>query len=133
MKNLDEFCINTIRMLSVDMVQEANSGHPGMPMGAAPMAYVLWKRFLRHNPNNPKWPDRDRITLAEEIGLNFTEDVCKHFEVHGWHKYVGREGEIIGIDHFGASAPGKRLLQEFGFTSENILNRVRDLSAREKS
>ena len=68
MKNLDELCINTIRMLSVDMVQEANSGHPGLPMGAAPMAYGLWTRFLRHNPNNPKWPNRDRFVLSAGHG-----------------------------------------------------------------
>ncbi len=68
MKNLDELCINAIRMLSVDMVQQANSGHPGMPMGAAPMAYVLWTQFLRHNPNNPKWPDRDRFVLSAGHG-----------------------------------------------------------------
>ena len=46
----DDLCVNTIRMLAVDAVQKANSGHPGMPMGAAPMAYVLWTRFLKHNP-----------------------------------------------------------------------------------
>ncbi len=68
MKNLDELCINTIRMLSVDMVQQANSGHPGMPMGAAPMAYVLWTQFLRHNPNHPQWPDRDRFVLSAGHG-----------------------------------------------------------------
>jgi len=66
--NLDELCINTIRMLSVDMVQKANSGHPGMPMGAAPMAYVLWTQFLRHSPKNPKWPDRDRFILSAGHG-----------------------------------------------------------------
>ena len=65
--NLEELCINTIRMLSVDMVQKANSGHPGMPMGAAPMAYVLWK-FLKHNPTNPLWPDRDRFVLSAGHG-----------------------------------------------------------------
>jgi len=68
MKELDEICINAIRMLSVDMVQQANSGHPGMPMGAAPMAYVLWTKFLRHNPNNPKWPARDRFVLSAGHG-----------------------------------------------------------------
>jgi transketolase len=68
MKNLDELCINTIRMLSVDMVQQANSGHPGMPMGAAPMAYALWTQFLRHNPNHPGWPDRDRFVLSAGHG-----------------------------------------------------------------
>jgi transketolase len=68
MKKIDELCINTIRMLSVDMVQEANSGHPGMPMGAAPMAYVLWTRFLKHHPRNPSWPDRDRFVLSAGHG-----------------------------------------------------------------
>jgi len=65
---LDELCVNTIRMLSVDGVRKANSGHPGMPMGAAAMAYVLWTRFLRHNPRNPKWPDRDRFVLSAGHG-----------------------------------------------------------------
>ena len=62
--NLDELCINTIRFLAVDTVQRANSGHPGTPMGAAPMAYVLWDRFLKHNPSDPDWPDRDRFILS---------------------------------------------------------------------
>jgi len=66
--NVDDLCINTVRMLSVDMVQEANSGHPGMPMGAAPMAYVLWTRFLKHNPRNPSWADRDRFLLSAGHG-----------------------------------------------------------------
>ena len=61
---LDELCINTIRALSMDAVQQANSGHPGTPMGAAAMAYTLWTRFLRHNPANPDWPDRDRFVLS---------------------------------------------------------------------
>ena len=61
---LDQLCINTMRFLAVDMVQQANSGHPGTPMGAAPMAYVLWDRFLKHNPNDPQWPDRDRFILS---------------------------------------------------------------------
>jgi transketolase len=65
---LDQLCINTIRMLSVDAVQTANSGHPGMPMGAAAMAYVLWTRFLRHNPKDPTWPNRDRFVLSADHG-----------------------------------------------------------------
>jgi transketolase len=62
--SLDQLCVNTIRMLSVDGVQAANSGHPGLPMGAAPMAYALWRRHLKHNPRDPKWPDRDRFVLS---------------------------------------------------------------------
>jgi len=69
MKNeLDTLCINTIRMLSADAVQQANSGHPGMPMGAAAMAYILWTRFLRHNPKNPRWSNRDRFVLSAGHG-----------------------------------------------------------------
>ena len=61
---LDEFCVNTLRFLAVDAVQRANNGHPGTPMGAAPMAYTLWDRFLKHNPQDPSWPDRDRFILS---------------------------------------------------------------------
>ena len=64
----DLLAINTIRMLSAEAVQQANSGHPGLPMGAAPMAYVLWTRFLKHNPVNPKWFDRDRFVLSAGHG-----------------------------------------------------------------
>ena len=65
---LDLQCINTLRFLSVDMVQQANSGHPGLPLGAAPMAYVLWTRHLKHHPANPDWPDRDRFVLSAGHG-----------------------------------------------------------------
>jgi transketolase len=65
---LDELCINTMRFLSVDAVQKAKSGHPGMPLGAAPMAYVLWTRLLKHNPRNPSWFDRDRFVLSAGHG-----------------------------------------------------------------
>ncbi len=61
---LDQLAIDTIRTLSIDAVQKANSGHPGAPMGAAPMAYVLWTRHLRHAPTRPDWPDRDRFVLS---------------------------------------------------------------------
>ena len=63
-KSLEDLCINTIRLLAVDAIQKANSGHPGLPMGAAPMAYVLWQHHLRHSPANPAWPDRDRFVLS---------------------------------------------------------------------
>jgi len=65
---LDQKCINTIRFLAVDAVQKANSGHPGMPMGAASMAYVLWTKHLKYNPSDPKWPDRDRFILSAGHG-----------------------------------------------------------------
>ena len=67
-KTLDQLCINTIRTLSLDAVQKAESGHPGLPLGAAPMAYVLWTQFLRHNPKNPKWENRDRFLLSAGHG-----------------------------------------------------------------
>lgn len=66
--DLDQLCINTIRCLSIDAVQKANSGHPGLPLGAAPMAYVLWTKFLKHNPANPHWADRDRFVLSAGHG-----------------------------------------------------------------
>ena len=66
--DLDQRCINTIRTLAMDAVQKANSGHPGMPMGAASMAYTLWTRFLRMNPSNPRWPNRDRFVLSAGHG-----------------------------------------------------------------
>ncbi len=65
---LDALCVNTLRFLSVDMIEKARSGHPGLPMGAAPAAYVLWTRFLRHNPRNPSWWDRDRFVLSAGHG-----------------------------------------------------------------
>jgi transketolase len=88
---LDELCINTIRVLSIDAVEQAASGHPGMPMGAAAMAYVLWTRHLRHDPAQPKWVDRDRFVLSAGhgsmllysllflTGYDLTLDDLKHF------------------------------------------------------
>ncbi len=63
-RDLDKLCINTIRTLAMDGVQKANSGHPGAPMGLAPLAYVLWTKFLRYNPRNPEWHNRDRFILS---------------------------------------------------------------------
>ncbi len=60
-QSLEELCINSIRFLAIDAVEKAKSGHPGLPMGAAPMAFVLWDRFMRFNPKNPKWFNRDRF------------------------------------------------------------------------
>lgn len=68
LKSLDQLCVDTIRTLSIDAVQKADCGHPGLPLGAAPMAYVLWQRFLKHNPKNPHWADRDRFVLSAGHG-----------------------------------------------------------------
>ncbi len=66
--NIEQLCINTIRTLSMDAVQKANSGHPGMPMGTAPIAHILWTRFMRYNPANPDWANRDRFVLSAGHG-----------------------------------------------------------------
>ena len=88
---VDELCINAIRMLSIDAVQRASSGHQGMTMCAATIAYILWSRHLRHNPRNPSWPDRDRFVLSAGhasmllysllylTGYDLTMSVIKHF------------------------------------------------------
>ena len=68
MNQTDQICVNTLRFLAVDAVEQAKSGHPGLPLGAAPMAYVLWDRFLKHNPLHPQWPDRDRFVLSAGHG-----------------------------------------------------------------
>lgn len=67
-KEIDGLCVDTIRTLSIDAVQKANSGHPGLPMGCADFAYVLWTQFLKHNPSNPKWANRDRFVLSAGHG-----------------------------------------------------------------
>ena len=117
--NLDLQCINTIRFLAVDAMQKAKSGHPGLPLGAASMAHVLWTRFLRHNPVNPQWFDRDRFVLS-----------AGHGSTLGWIRYVGDYGDVIGIDRFGASAPGPVMMREYGFTVDNICERAAILLER---
>jgi transketolase len=91
MNELDNLSINTIRFVSIDAIQKANSGHPGLPMGAAAFAYVLWTRFLKHNPSNPIWFDRDRFVLSAGhgsmllysllhlTGYDLSLDQIKHF------------------------------------------------------
>ncbi len=66
--DLDQLCIDTLRFLAVDEVEKADSGHPGLPMGSASIAYVIWTRFLKYNPKNPQWPDRDRFVLSAGHG-----------------------------------------------------------------
>ncbi len=94
-KKLDDACINTIRTLAMDGVQKANSGHPGAPMGLAPTAYTIWTRFLKHQPQNPAWPNRDRFILSgghgsmllysllHLTGYDLPLDELKHFRQWG--------------------------------------------------
>jgi transketolase len=98
--SLDVLCINTIRMLSIDMVEKADSGHPGMPMGAAGMAYVLWSRFLRHNPENPAWPDRDRFVLSAGHGSALLYSLL---HLSGYHLSLD---DIRNFRQWGSKTPG---------------------------
>ena len=66
--SVESLCINSIRFLAVDAINKSNSGHPGLPMGCAPMAFTLWDKFLQHNPKNPKWFNRDRFVLSAGHG-----------------------------------------------------------------
>ena len=108
---IDTLCVNTIRTLSMDAIQKANSGHPGAPMGLAPAAYVLWTRFLKHNPKNPDWYDRDRFVLSGGhasmllysllflTGYGLTLDDIKNFRQWG-SKTPGHPeyGHTIGVE-----------------------------------
>jgi transketolase len=100
-RELDARCVNAIRFLAADAVQKANSGHPGLPMGAAPAAYVLWQRFLRHNPKNPGWLNRDRFVLSAGHG-----SMLAYALLH----LTGYDGmpmdEIRGFRQWGSRAPG---------------------------
>jgi transketolase len=97
---LDQLCINTVRFLSVDAVQRAKSGHPGMPLGAAPMAYVLWTRLLKHNPRNPDWFDRDRFVLSAGHGSMLLYSLL---HLTGYDLSLD---DIMQFRQFGSSAPG---------------------------
>src|ERR1043166_2907391 len=104
---LDQLCINTIRALSIDAVQKAESGHPGLPLGAAPMAYVLWTRFLRHNPQNPKWENRDRFLLSAGHGSMLLYSLL---HLTGYDLSLD---EIKNFRQFGSKTPGH---PEYGLT-----------------
>jgi transketolase len=104
---LDDLCINTIRFLSVDMVQKANSGHPGMPMGAAPVAYTLWDRFLCFDPADPAWPDRDRFVLSGGHGCAMLYSLL---HLTGYDLPME---EIKNFRQWGSRTPGH---PEFGLT-----------------
>ena len=101
MTDLEKRAINTIRFLSIDAIQKANSGHPGLPMGAAPMAYILWKEFLKHNPKNPGWVDRDRFVLSGGHGSMLLYSLL---HLTG---YAGMSMEQLkGFRQFGSLTPG---------------------------
>jgi transketolase len=99
-ESLDELCVDTIRTLAIDAVQKAKSGHPGLPLGAAPMAYVLWQRHLKHNPRDPLWPDRDRFVLSAGHGCML------------WYCLLYLTGYDLGMDdlkafrQWGSRTPG---------------------------
>src|SRR5919202_1015550 len=109
--DLDTLCVNTIRTLSMDAVQKANSGHPGAPMALAPLAYVLYTRVMKHNPANADWFDRDRFILSAGhasmllysmlylTGYGLTLDDLEHFRQLGSHTAGHPEyGEAAGIE-----------------------------------
>jgi transketolase len=98
--SLDELCINTIRFLAVDAIQQANSGHPGLPLGAAPMVYILWNRFLRHNPANPDWFDRDRFVLSAGHGSTLL------YSLQHLTGYDLPLSEIMQFRQWGSKTPG---------------------------
>jgi transketolase len=97
---LDQLCIDTVRFLSVDAVQHANSGHPGLPLGAAPMAYVLWTRLLKHNPRDPDWIDRDRFVLSAGHGSMLLYSLL---HLSGYDLSLS---EIKQFRQWGSKAPG---------------------------
>ncbi|HWN08866.1 MAG TPA: transketolase [Pyrinomonadaceae bacterium] len=105
--DLDQLCINTIRTLSLDAIQKAESGHPGLPLGAAPMAYVLWTRFMRHNPQNPKWENRDRFLLSAGHGSMLLYSLLY---LTGYDLPLD---EIKNFRQFGSKTPGH---PEYGLT-----------------
>jgi transketolase len=97
---LDQLCINTIRTLSLDAVQKAESGHPGLPLGCAPMAYVLWTKFLRHNPRNPRWFNRDRFLLSAGHGSML---IYSLLHLTGYDLSLD---ELKNFRQFGSKTPG---------------------------
>ncbi len=133
MTDLSQLAINTIRTLSIDAVQQANSGHPGLPLGAAPMAYVLWQNHLRHNPQNPHWINRDRFILSAGhgsmllyallhlTGYDLSLDEIKNFRQWGsktpghpeYHETPGVETTTGPLGQGGATAVGMALAEAF--------------------
>ncbi|MFS0782154.1 transketolase [Bacillus sp. 1P06AnD] len=107
MKKIEELSINSIRTLSIDAIEKANSGHPGMPMGAAPMAYTLWTKYMNHNPNNPNWFNRDRFVLSAGHG-----SMLLYSLLHLSHYGVSME-DLKQFRQWGSKTPGH---PEYGHT-----------------
>jgi transketolase len=103
----DRLCVDTLRALAIDMIQKADSGHPGLPLGAAPMAYVLWDRHLRHDPSDPRWPDRDRFVLSPGHG-----SALLYALLHLTGYELSLE-ELRGFRQWGTRTPGH---PEYGLT-----------------
>lgn len=110
---LDQLCIDTLRTLSIDAVQQVQSGHPGTPMGAAPTAYCLWQHF-------------DSV-LPPEITARVAVEAASRF---GWERYTGFDGTILGLHTFGLSAPMKAIAQHFGFEPAHVVAAAREQMAR---
>jgi transketolase len=100
MSTIDQLAVNTIRFLAVDAVEKANSGHPGLPMGGADMAYTLWSRFLKHSPSNPDWPDRDRFILSAGHGSMLLYSLL---HLYGYGLSMD---EIMNFRQWGSKTPG---------------------------
>ncbi len=96
-KQLDTLCINTIRTLAMDAVQQANSGHPGAPMALAPVTYCLWQQFLRYDPADPIWPNRDRFVLSNGHASMLLYAMLYLAQVRGVNPEVRAPGRIRGL------------------------------------
>ncbi|HHY82725.1 MAG TPA: transketolase [Clostridiales bacterium] len=107
MNNIDQLCINSIRILSAEGVEKAKSGHPGMPMGAAPMAYTLWAKVLKHNPADPQWKDRDRFILSAGHGSMLIYSLLHLF---GYDLSID---DLMNFRQWGSKTPGH---PEYGHT-----------------
>jgi transketolase len=106
-KSIEQLAIDTIRTLSIDAIDKANSGHPGMPMGSAPMAYEPWTKFMNHNPANPQWINRDRFVLSAGHGSMLLYSLLHLFG------YELSMEEIQSFRQFGSKTPGH---PEYGHT-----------------
>ena len=107
MKAIDALSVNSIRVLAADAIQKANSGHPGLPLGSAPMAYELWANHMNHNPANPKWENRDRFILSGGHGSMLLYSLLHLFG------YGLTKEDIMNFRQLGSLTPGH---PEYGHT-----------------